>query len=220
LAHVHDADDSAYATRSRELAFLANALMAGCSIQSRPFTVLEASDAAVAVCNLGLEEWQARRLEGEVREPSPGGQATLPDTFLADHDLISVFQLGWSALHEMSMSVADRLVAVLEDVRCVDVETQRGLHALRRELVTQRTAGTPWRARDALDVIAILDMPAWVSLLGVLDECPVLPAALTAALERRTGRVSATAFEFISTRRQIAEVRMFGAKLVDILLSS
>ena len=81
----------------------------------------------------------------------------------------------------------------------------------------QRDAGTPWRARDALDVIAMLDMPAWASLLGLLDECPVLPAALTATLEGRTGAVSATAFEFISTTGQIGEVRAFMARLPDLL---
>ena len=48
---------AAYSTRSEELAYLANTIMAGCSIQARPFTAQEASDAAVAVCNLGLENW-------------------------------------------------------------------------------------------------------------------------------------------------------------------
>jgi len=36
-------------------------------------------------------------------------------------------------------------------------------------------------------------------VLGLLDECPILTAALTAVLERRTTVVSPTAFEFIST---------------------
>ena len=48
-------DETAYFTRSRELAFLANTLLAGCSVQSRPFTPQEASDAAASICNLGLE---------------------------------------------------------------------------------------------------------------------------------------------------------------------
>jgi hypothetical protein len=91
------------------------------------------------------------------------------------------------------------------------------LSALRRELVRQHDAGTPWQARDALEVIAMLDMPAWASLLGLLDECPVLPAALTATLEGQVGAVSATAFEFISTTGQIGEVRTFMGKLLDVL---
>jgi hypothetical protein len=49
----------------------------------------------------------------------------------------------------------------------------------------------------------MLDMTAWTSLLGLLDECPILPAALTAILERRTTSVSPTAFDFISTTAQI-----------------
>ena len=60
MEHVRDTDDNAYFTRSREMAFLANTLMAGCSVQSRPFTAQEASDAAVGICNLGLEHWPAR----------------------------------------------------------------------------------------------------------------------------------------------------------------
>src|SRR4029077_20859913 len=57
LQFAGDTDQAAYAIRSQELAYLANTILAGCSIQARPFTALEASDAAVAVCNLGLEHW-------------------------------------------------------------------------------------------------------------------------------------------------------------------
>ena len=57
MQFVRDCDHAAYSMRSQELAYLANTIMAGCSIQARPFTAQEASDAAVAVCNLGLENW-------------------------------------------------------------------------------------------------------------------------------------------------------------------
>ena len=144
--------------------------------------------------------------------------ATLPEAFLVDHDLVMAFEVGWAVLHEdVSMFVAEHLIVTLTDLRCADAEIQKGLDALRRELVRQRDAGTPWRARDALDVLAMLDMPSWVSLLGLLDECPVLPAALTATLEGRIGAVSATAFEFISTTGQIGKVRAFMGKLLDAL---
>jgi hypothetical protein len=52
----------------------------------------------------------------------------------------------------------------------------------------QRDAGRPWRARDAAEILAMLDMTAWISVLGLLDECPVLPAALTASAIRDTHR--------------------------------
>jgi hypothetical protein len=215
MAHVRDTDDHAYLTRSRELAFLANTLMAGCSVQSRPFTPQEASDAAAAICNVGLEHWPARWPDAEMRGGPP---TSMPETFLVDHDLVMTFEAGWAVLHEdVSMFVAEQLIATLADLRCVDADVQDGLDALRRELVRQRDAGTPWRARHALEVLAMLDTLSWASLRGLLDECPVLPAALTATLERQIGGVSATAFAFISTTGQIGEVRAFMRRLADAL---
>jgi len=202
VEHVRDANADAFFARNREMAFLANTLMAGCSVQSRPFTAQEAADAVGAICNLGLEHW-----------PSP-----VPEAFLVDHDLVTAFEVGWAVLHEdVSEFVAQHLILTLRDLRCADDEIQEGLDALRRALMKQREAGTPWRARDALDVLAILDTPSWVSLQGLLSECPVLPEALTATLERRKGAVSATAFEFISTPEQIAEIRAFMGRLLDDL---
>jgi hypothetical protein len=220
MGFVRDTDDSAFLNRSRELAFLANTLVAGCSIQSRSFTPQEASDAAVGVCNLGLELWPARGLEG--RPPGDASTAgrgvAVPTDFLVDHDLVSAFEVGWAALHEdVGMSVARQLLAALAGLRCADGEIQAGVRKLRIELARQHKAGMPWRARGALEVIAILDTPAWASLLGLMDECPVLPAMLTATLEGRTGAVSATAFEFISTTDQIATVQRFMARVPDAL---
>ena len=203
LEHVRDTNDTAHLARSREMAFLANTLMAGCSVQARPFTAQEASDAAVGICNLGLEHWPE----------------TLPETFLVDHDLVTAFEVGWAVLHQdVGLFVTDHLIGTLTDLQSVDAGIQRGLYVLRRELIRQRDAGTPWRARQALDVIAMLDAPAWASLLGLLDECPVLPAALRAILEGHTSAVSATAFEFIATAGQIRDVRAFVDKLPEVLL--
>ena len=217
MEYVRDRDDVRYLERSQELAFLANALMAGCSIQSRSFTPQEASDAAAGVCNLGLEYWTAHGPEFNAT-PSADLDIALPDAFLMDHDLVSVFEVGWAALYEnVSMFVAERLLVALSDLRCCDADIQEELGTLRIELTRQCQAGTPWRARNAVDVIATLDMPAWVSVRGLLDECPVMPAALTATLERRTGAISATEFEFISTRSQLGKVRKFMARFLDIL---
>ena len=217
IEYVRDSDDTLYLARSHELAFLANTLLAGCSIQSRSFTPQEASDAAVGICNLGLEHWPARW-----PEPVPASTAdldvTLPDTFLMHHDLVSAFEVGWAVLHEdVSLFAAEQLVFALSNLRCSDADIQEGLDTLRIELTTQREAGTPWYARNALEVIAMLDMPAWASVIGLLDECPVIPAALTATLEGRTGAISATEFEFISTCSQLGRVREFMARFLDIV---
>jgi Family of unknown function (DUF6178) len=194
-------DETAYFARSRELGFLANTLLAGSSIQSRPFTPQEASDAAACTCNLGLECHTA-----------------VTDAFLVDHDLVAAFEVGWSVLYrDVSLFVTDQLIATLTDVHALDADTDNGLHTLRRTLVKQREAGTPWLARDAADVLTMLDVTAWISVLGLLDECPIVPAALTAVLERRTTSVSATAFEFISTTKQIGDIRLFTRTLGTLL---
>src|SRR5262245_7648462 len=49
LEFALDQDQGAYSARNEELAYLANTLMAGCSIQARPFPAHEAPDAACAV---------------------------------------------------------------------------------------------------------------------------------------------------------------------------
>ena len=217
---LHD-DETAYLTRSRELAFLANTLLTGSSVQSRPFTPQEASDAAACICNLGLECWPARWPRATSQGPSSPREldtAMPPNALLVDHDLVTVFEVGWSVLYQdVSLFVADQLVSTLADVHRVDADTRRSLLALRRKLEKQREAGTPWLARDAADVLAMLDMTAWISVLGLLDECPILPAALTAVLERRTTSVSPTAFEFISTTAQIGDIRLFMRTLPGVL---
>jgi hypothetical protein len=217
IEYVRDNDDTLYLARSHELAFLANTLAAGCSVQSRSFTPQEASDAAAGVCNLGLEHWPARWPDSHATSEADLNMA-LPDTLLMHHDLVSAFEVGWAVLHEdVSMFAAEQLVFALSSLRCSDSDIQKELDSLRVELTKQGKAGTPWRARHALDVIAMLDTPAWVSVLGLLDECPVIPTALTATLEGRTGAISATAFEFISTSRQLAQVREFMTRFLDIL---
>lgn len=131
---------------------------------------------------------------------------------------MTAFEVGWSVLYQdVSLFVADQLMWTLADLHCVDADTRAGLQALRRKLENQREAGTPWLARDAADVLAMLDMTAWISVLGLLDECPILPAALTAVLERRTASVSPTAFEFISTTAQIGDIRLFMRTLPGVL---
>lgn len=228
MAHVRDTDETADLMRTRELAFLANTLLAGCSVQSRPFTPEEASAAAASICNLGLEHWPARWPgDTPLDSPSPHPRATAaarlhdtspPDAFLIRHDLVTAFEVGWSVLHhDVSLFVADQLISTLADLQCDDRDIRHGLVALRRALVQHRDAGTPWLARGRADVLAMLDQTAWTSVLGLLDECPVVPAALPAVVEGRTTAVSPTEFAFISTTAQIDEIRIFMRMLPDVL---
>jgi hypothetical protein len=214
-----DRDQAAFSMRGQELAFLANTIAAGCSIQARPFSAREASDAAVATCNLGLENWPPHWLPERARGGASVVEAgaALPDDFLVDHDLVSVFQVGWTVLHDVCMYAAERLIDVLTRLRCDDCEIQTGLDALRIEMTRHWQAGAPWRARDALDVMTSLDMPAWATLLGLIDECSVIHAGIGVSQGSRARAISATAFEFISENSQIACIHEFMRLLPDTL---
>jgi hypothetical protein len=214
-----EVDYPAWSMRNQELAFLANTIIAGCSIQARPFTAQEASDAAVAVCNLGLENWPRHWLLAKAGSSSVVDAGTgLPDDFLVGHDLVSVFQVGWTVLHgDVCMYTAERLIDVLTRIRHDDPEIQAGLEALRIAMARHWHAGMPWRARDLLDVIMILDQPAWATLVALIDECPVIHAGIGASRGSPTRAVSASAFEFISENSQIGSVREFMLSLPEAI---
>ena len=191
------------------MSFLANAFLAGCSVYDRPLTIQEAWDAAVGVCNIGLEA----RAELE-------HVAALPDAFLVEHDLVAAFEDGWRLLfQDVSLRVCDRLIATLAEVRHLDSEVARDLDRLRRTLERHRAAGAPWRAQEALEAIAILDTPAWAGLCGLLSECPVLPDVLPAILGGRTRAVNAGSFTSFSSRAQIRLAHQFTDRLRDLLLA-
>jgi len=216
-AHFHaqmqcvcDIDTVAYTARTEEFAYLANTMLAGGSIQGRALTPREASDAAAAICNLGIQHWPAH-WSGEANHRS--------EDFLLGHDLITVFQVGYSLLYaQVTMRAAERLIEVLSDFRHGDPETQTGLDELRVAITREWRAGTPWRARDALDVLLVLDQPAWATMAGLVSECPVMRASLSAA-RLRAHTVDAAAFEFISDSTQIAVVHEFLELLPQLLFA-
>ena len=173
------------------------------------------SDAVIAACGIvALAVWLAYdRYAAGASAPAPRGV-----DYLVGHDLIGIFEDGWAALHrEVSLFVGEALLAVLRGVRTGESGTLAGLHGLQRSLETHLEAGTPWLARDALDVLAALDAPAWSGLLGLLSECPIIPDAVTAIVERRTGRVDPSAFAFVATNADIDVVRAFMARVPQLL---
>jgi hypothetical protein len=196
------------AARHDDLAQLANVLVAGCTLDARPFTPEEASEAVLATCRLGLECWPARWRDG----------GTVSDEALVEHDLVTVFQVGWTALHdEVCVPAVTRLIDVLAALPEHDPETQAGLDALRLELTRHWRAGTAWQARDALDVLATLDLPAWTTLLGLIAECPVVRPTIDAGRPGGPLRIDPSAFAFISRREQIDAVTAFLDSLPALL---
>jgi hypothetical protein len=90
------------------------------------------------------------------------------------------------------------------------------LEKLRRELIRHISDCEPWRARNSLDVLIMLDAPSWAALLALIDECPVMHAAVGAS-RKPCRAVNPTAFEFIAQNNQIAAVHEFMASLPSAL---
>jgi Family of unknown function (DUF6178) len=179
-----------------DLAYLANVILAGCSVQGRPFTQREAGDAVVATCNLGLENWPSH---------------------WPDRDVVTAFQVGWTILRrDVCICSATRLIAILAGLVLADRNTRLSVDWLRRDLIRHVAEGEPWRARAALDVILELDAASWASLLGLIDVYPVLHAALSAG--RRGARtIDPGDVMFISQNSDIVVVQGFLAELPSIL---
>jgi hypothetical protein len=208
LRAASERDPAAAAARLEELASLANVLVAGCAIDARAFTPQEASDAVLATCNLGLECWPPQWRDGR----APSGD------LLVEHDLVTVFQVGWTVLHDdVCAATVSRLLDVLAGLPSRDPETQAGLDDLRRELARQWRAGAAWQARDALDVLATLDLPVWTTLLGLIAECPVIAATIDAGRPGCPRTLDPSAFTFIGQRSQLAAVAAFLDALPDVL---
>jgi hypothetical protein len=197
LLRLQEQDPAAYAGCTEELAYLANVLLSGCSFQSRRFRPVEAADAALAVCNLGLASG-------------------------ADHQsLVGCFCRGFRILYEeVCLPTARRLSQTLSAVICADTVIEREARETARRLRRDIEQGEPWRSRDEIEVVAMLDQPTWAVLVNLLDQCPTLPRGF----ERGPGdepclRIS-TEFEFISEARQIAALRGFVAGLATALQPS
>jgi uncharacterized protein DUF6178 len=202
IEYLRDEHPDLRFTRERELAFLANTLVAGCGLGSGSFTPEQAAEAVLATCSLGL-----------LRQPMAPGV-----DYLVGHGLVAIFEDGWAALHrEVSLFVAAGLLAILRDVAGGRSETIEDLQALRRSLEGQLSAGTPWLAREELEVLQALDLPAWYGLLGLLSECPVIPEAVSAIVERRAGRIDPHGFAFIATAADLFTVRGFMLTLPRLL---
>lgn len=84
-------DPERFAERSEELAYLANVLVAGCSIDGRRVRPIEAIRAAIIACDAGLETVLSGASTGSQRSAAAAKA-------LAEHPADGLFRLGWKRL--------------------------------------------------------------------------------------------------------------------------
>jgi hypothetical protein len=65
----------------------------------------------------------------------------------------------------------------------------------------------------------MFDAPSWAALLGLIDECPVMHAAVGASQQSRPRAIKMSDFEFISQNSQIVSIREFMENLPGLLRS-
>ena len=194
-----EAAEATWVEREQEFAFIANALVAGCSILGRPFARREAIDAVTATCNLGIAHW-----------PTHWAPAS-------EHRVTTLFQAGWTLLHrDVSMVAAAQLLEVLETMRPRDRDARFECQLLARELRKYQQAGTPWRVRR-LDVLAQFDLLACAALGALLGECPVMLANVSPETGRRPHTVDPSKFQLIADGRHIVAVHAFLRSIPELL---
>jgi hypothetical protein len=167
MQYVAEHDEDAHARRHESSATLRTSLPRGARSPGR-FTHSDAQEAVIATCNLGLENWPHQWLQTptsrHARQPIDDGR-TLPADFLLHQELVTVFQVGWTVLYEQVVaSVTRRLMEILSEPSSGAGDAGRSAGPRLAPAIPQRR--NAWRARDHLDVIAILDTPSWSLLLG------------------------------------------------------
>lgn len=185
-----------HARRMEELAFLANVLTAGCSIEGRAMRPAEAARAAVAVCDLGLDhlvEREAKTVDGALAEGAD-----------------KLFRVGWRLLaQEVAGPAARKLEAILVQARGKDRAADPALARAIAALHSALAAGKPWTARNTLGGLREIGEPAAVTaLLSLIDEYPHLGGALAGTASAREPGASGE-LEFISTGKRLQSVKEF-----------
>jgi len=87
MLELRSGDPRRYAQRMQELAYLANVLMAGHSIEGRRYRPSEAAQAAVDICNRGLTT-----ILGAGEEASSASRAA---RMVAEESAVKLFMVGW-----------------------------------------------------------------------------------------------------------------------------
>ncbi|MFH1810585.1 MAG: DUF6178 family protein [Pseudomonadota bacterium] len=182
-----DRDAKQYDRTVEELAFVSNALVAGCSFAERSLRPLEAAEAVMAVCNLGLEHL--------------GAQA------LIQHSAITVFKVGWHLLYENVVLASSRALAgaLAKKIKSVkNKEAIRQLKQVEQAMLAAIQRGKPWQARGRIEAHEFLfEEPGKSMLLALLDELPTLTGDLA------TGPHLGRAHAYIATGAQVQRVQAF-----------
>jgi hypothetical protein len=154
LLTLKDTDPKLYTKCMRELNYLANVLISGCSFSGRAFRPAEAAEATLTTCNLGLEY--------------------NPEA-LNDHNILKMFRVGWSILfQDVAGHAAKNLVRMLPQFTLLgDHWIKIQIDELIMSLTIVIAKGKPWEIREKLDFLeTVMDSSDVLTIKHFLDEFP------------------------------------------------
>ncbi|HLE00983.1 MAG TPA: DUF6178 family protein [Bdellovibrionota bacterium] len=192
LSGLHQTDEPLFSERMRQLSYLANVLVAGCTFQNRSLRPAEAAEAALAACNLGLETVNT-------------GKSGNPATLMKAHDAVHFFRVGWNRIFEQVITSSARTLAatILKAKDDRDPWITEQLRGVSTSLLKALDAGCPWRCLEQLDALEIvLEQTLVQDIKGLIDECATFHG------------------EFISTRKQLLEIKAFESTISHSFCSS
>lgn len=183
MRRLAEEDGARFTARAEEIAYLANVLVAGCTIDGRRLKDNEAAEAVIAACSLGLD--LAR----------DGGGLDEAVAALGEHSADALFRRAWSLVATDLVGPAAELTARLLDTAARDegIAARAAAQGLRRAAAVD----SPWKALAAVDILlGHVEDDLVAALRGLLDECPSL-----------VGRLSRSGVRFVATIADLERAR-------------
>ncbi len=191
-----ESDADLFAQRHEELAYLANVLVAGISLQHRRLRPVEALHAAISTCNIGLETALSQQPRTQQKAELPKRALAVLQKMPAD----MIFRIGWRKLHQ---SISEP--AIQTALRLLQGKPISRIKLLEREL-------------DDNDYVALRALTdECPTLAGTLIHGPTPPEEIESPPSKSASKGEETP-HFISSHDQFPAVVQFlqGLKLWDV----
>ncbi len=189
LTALSSADLGAHTARLEELGYLANVLIAGCKHEGRKLRPVEALEAAISTCNLGLELWE--------RPERPRGVES--DTRLLQQvGCDRLFRVAWPALQREVVQVAARTLMQ----RCANLDAGRARQV--HSLIKDDSVSSLGSVCDASELE--LDEETFDALLALAEALPWQTPLHSAADAADASPWIASSADFARARQRLAEL--------------
>lgn len=173
MERLREQDEGLYARRLEELAYLTNVLLAGATVDGRPLRSAEAAEAALALCNIGLE-YALRFVPGPLAARYAQSACV---AVLRDQSAPRLYRAGaYVVRHELAIPAARALLALpirptppLDELTAIEATRA----ALRRAVEAGEIGAIAAAASELAGACA--DVQSASAVLRMIEHCPRSP---------------------------------------------